>query len=70
MSDPVFSPTQLQELADLFAKGITSTTINGRTVNFGQGSDLLKRIQYMQNAQAAAAGGSTRGNARRSTFRR
>jgi len=63
-----YTDAQVQKAMDLYASGATNVTINGRTVQIA--GDLLKRIQAMQSAQAAATAGPSRGNARRITFRR
>ena len=68
MSVPVFTNAQIQKIADLYASGYTSVTINGRTVQIS--GDLLARIHAMQEIQAQAAASVNRGNAIRGTFRR
>jgi hypothetical protein len=54
----VWSQTELDALRSAFAAGTLRVTYDGRTVEYGDADDLLKRIRIIEREMAAATGGS------------
>ena len=52
----VWSETELDALRSAFAAGTLRVTYDGRTVEFGDANDLLKRIRIIERELASAAG--------------
>lgn len=48
--------TQLQALENALASGVTRVTFNGRTVDYGTISELLKAIQYVKGELNSQSG--------------
>ena len=54
----VWSQTELDALRSAFAAGTLRVTYDGRTVEYGDAGDLLKRIRVIEREMAAVAGGA------------
>jgi hypothetical protein len=52
----VWSQTELDALRSAFAAGTLRVTYDGRTVEYGDADDLLKRIRIIERELASAAG--------------
>jgi hypothetical protein len=52
----VWSQTELDALRAAFAAGTLRVTYDGRTVEYGDANDLLKRIRIIERELASAAG--------------
>ena len=52
----VWSQTELDALRSAFAAGTLRVTYDGRTVEYGDAADLLKRIRIIEREMAAEAG--------------
>ena len=52
----VWSQTELDALRSAFAAGTLRVTYDGRTVEYGDANDLLKRIRIIERELASAAG--------------
>ena len=52
----VWSQTELDALRSAFAAGTLRATYDGRTVEYGDANDLLKRIRIIERELASAAG--------------
>jgi hypothetical protein len=51
-----WSQAELDALRRAYASGTLRVTYNGKTVEYGSADDLLKRIQTIESAIAAASG--------------
>jgi len=51
-----WSQTELDALRSAFAAGTLRVTYDGRTVEYGDADDLLKRIRIIERELASAAG--------------
>ena len=54
----VWSQTELDALRAAFAAGTLRVTYDGRTVEYGDANDLLKRIRVIEREMAAEADGA------------
>ena len=54
----VWSQTELDALRSAFAAGTLRVTYDGRTVEYGDAGDLLKRIRIIEREMEAEAGGA------------
>jgi hypothetical protein len=53
----VWSQTELDALRSAFAAGTLRATYDGRTVEYGDAADLLKRIRIIERELAAVSDG-------------
>jgi hypothetical protein len=54
----VWSQSELDALRAAFAAGTLRVTYDGRTVEYGDANDLLKRIRIIEREMAAEADGA------------
>jgi hypothetical protein len=54
----VWSQSELDALRSAFAAGTLRVTYDGRTVEYGDANDLLKRIRIIEREMTAEAGGA------------
>jgi hypothetical protein len=54
----VWSQTELDALRSAFAAGTLRVTYDGRTVEYGDANDLLKRIRVIEREMAVVSDGA------------
>lgn len=64
-----FTQTELDALKEAYAAGALRVTHEGKTVEYGSGSDLLRRIRTIEN-ELAVSSGTSRSTRTRLSFSR
>ena len=66
----VWSQSELDALRAAFAAGTLRVTYDGRTVEYGDATDLLKRIRVIEREMAAEADGANTNKTKKKRARR